>query len=76
MNSLMGGNIMMQAFGAMMRGESPRAFLSNLAKSNPAMQGLDFNNIEKTAQNICNERGIDINEAKAQVTEFANSHIK
>ena len=57
MNSIMGmsgqtGNIMMQAFGAMMRGESPRQFLQGLAQSNPALQGLDFNNLQQTAQSI------------------------
>ena len=57
MNSLMGGNIMMQALGAMMRGESPQMFLQNLAKNNPALQGMDFSNLENTAQKLCNEKG-------------------
>ncbi len=76
MNSTMGNGIMMQAFGAMMRGESPRTFLSNLAKNNPAMQGLDFNDLEKTAQEVCNQKGVNMEDAKSKVVEFANSHIK
>ena len=76
MNSLMGGNIMMQALGAMMRGESPQMFLQNLAKNNPALQGMDFSNLENTAQKLCNEKGVDMEQAKAQVMEFANSNIK
>lgn len=77
MNSIMNllgngsGNIMMQAFGAMMRGESPQAFLSNLAKTNPALQGMDFNNLQQTAQKVCQDNGVDmnakINEIKAQL---------
>jgi hypothetical protein len=33
-------NMMMQAFGAMMRGESPGDFLKNLANTNPQSQYL------------------------------------
>ena len=76
MNSLMNGNLLLQAMGAMMRGESPQTFLQNLAKNNPALQGLDFSNLEKTAKDVCDAKGVDINEAKAQVVEFANSNIK
>lgn len=50
MNSLLGGgagNIFMQAFGAMIRGENPRQFMQNLAQTNPALKGMDFNNMEK-----------------------------
>ena len=32
-------NIMMQAVGAMLRGESPQSFLQNLAKTTPELQG-------------------------------------
>ena len=46
-------NIMMQALGAMMRGESPRDFLKNLSGNNPQLQGLDLNNLEGTAKALC-----------------------
>ena len=63
-NSLMsffsGNNsIMMQAIGAMMRGESPQDFMKTLANTNPALRGLDLNDINGTAQRLCRERGID-----------------
>ena len=76
MNSIMNllggnGNIMMQAFGAMMRGESPQSFLNNLAKTNPALRGMDFSNLQQTAQKVCQDNNIDmnekINEIKAQL---------
>lgn len=54
-----GNNIMMQAAGAFLRGESPKDFLMNLAKTNPALQGLDLNDINGTAHRLCQERGID-----------------
>ena len=74
MNSIMGmlgnSNIMMQAFGAMMRGETPQQFLQGLAQTNPALKGMDLNNLQQTAQQLCNEKGIDMNakieEVKAQ----------
>lgn len=58
--ALMGqNNIMMQAIGAAMRGESPQAFLQNLAKTNPQLQGLDLNNLEQTAHDLARQKGVD-----------------
>lgn len=62
MNSLMGGNVWMQALGAMFRGEHPKTFLSNLAKNNPKLQGMNFDNLEQTAKNVCNDNGVDMNQ--------------
>ena len=72
--SILGGlggnnNIMMQALGAMMRGESPQMFLQNLARSNPALQGLDLTNINATAQKVCQEHGVDANKLTAEITQ-------
>lgn len=65
MNSILGmlgnNNVMMQAFGAMMRGESPKQFLSNLAQSNPQLKNLNLDNLEQTAQEVCNSNGVDMN---------------
>lgn len=69
-----GTNIMLQAFGAMMRGESPQAFLSNLAKSNPQLQGLNFDDLEGTAKTLCDQRNVDMNKLKSEIEEFANSN--
>ena len=66
-------NIMMKAFGAMMRGESPTDFLKNLAKTEPMLQGLDLNNLESTAKDLCKKRNVDMNALKSQIEEFANS---
>lgn len=70
MLGMLGNNkILMQAFGAMMRGESPRQFMSNLARTTPELQGLDLNNLEQAADQVCNERGVDkcskVNEIKS-----------
>ena len=57
-----------------MRGESPQMFLPNIAKNNPALQGLDLSNLQNTAKNLCDQKGIDMEQAKQQVLEFATSH--
>ena len=68
------GNMMLQAFGAMMRGENPRDFLKNLANNNPQLKGLNLDNLESTAKDLCNQRNIDMNTLKSQIEEFANSN--
>lgn len=73
--NLMGNNSMMlSALGAMMRGESPSAFLKNLANSNPQLQGLDLDNLESTATALCQKNNIDMNQLANKITEFANSN--
>lgn len=62
-------NIMMQAFGAMMRGESPRDFMRNLANTNPALRGLDLTDINATAQKVCREHGVDAEKLTAEITQ-------
>ena len=60
-------NIMMQAVGAAIRGESPEAFLQNLAKTNPQLRGLDLNNLEQTATSLAKQKGADINQLTEDV---------
>lgn len=63
-------NIMMQAIGAMMRGESPQTFMQNLAKNHPQLQGLDLNNLNKTAEDLYAQNGQDINAVKGKINQF------
>ena len=63
-------NIMMQAIGAMMRGESPQAFMQNIAKNNPQLQGLDLNNLNQTAEQLYQQNGQDINAVKSKINQF------
>jgi hypothetical protein len=60
---------MMQAVGAMLRGESPQSFLQNLAKTMPELQGLDLTNLDKTAEKLYQEKGQDINAAKSTIMD-------
>lgn len=77
MNPLMmlgNNNMMMQALGAMMRGESPQAFLKNLANTNPQLQGLNLDDLEGTAKALCDKNNVNMNELAAKIQEFANSN--
>ena len=64
--------MMRQAMGAMMRGESPQAFLKNLASSNPQLQGLNLDDLEGTAQALCQKNNVDMNQLAEQIKGFAN----
>jgi hypothetical protein len=82
MNSIMNllgggnGNIMMQAFGAMMRGENPRQFLSNLAQNNPQLKGLDLNNLEQTAKQVCDSNGVDMSSKMKELNSYISNFAK
>lgn len=67
-------NIMMQALGAMMRGESPRDFLKNLSGNNPQLQGLDLNNLEGTAKALCEKNNVNMEQLADQIKDFAKSN--
>ena len=62
-----GKAILLQAFGAMMRGESAEDFMKKLVKSQPQLQGLDLNDLEGTAHKLSAERGLDENQIAKQI---------
>ena len=68
-------SVMMQAVGAMLRGESPQQFMQNLARTNPQLQGLDLNNLDKTAEELCKKNGEDYNSAKSSLRDNINRFI-
>lgn len=72
--SMLGNNkYVMQAIGAMMRGENPQAFMKNLANTNPQLQGLDLDNLEETAKSLCEKNNVNMEELAEQIKGFANS---
>lgn len=64
----MNSNVMARAIVAMMSGQSPKQFLSTL----PQLQGIDLNNIQQSAQNLCNQKNINYEQAKAAMTNQIN----
>ena len=65
----------MQAFGAMIRGESPQQFMQNLAKTNPQLQGLDLSNLNQTAERLYKENVEDYTAAQSSMRERVNQFI-
>lgn len=59
-------SVMLQAFSAMASGQSPQAFLTNLAKSNPQLQGIDFSNLEQVGIQLCKDKNVNVDEALTQ----------
>ena len=66
--------MMMQAMGAMMRGENPRTFLKNLANTNPQLQGLNLDDLEGTAKSLCEKNNVNMEQLADQIKGFANSY--
>lgn len=57
-------NIMLSAMQAMMSGKSPQEFL----KSIPELSGMDLSNIQGTAEKLCKEKGVNIEDAKKMIS--------
>lgn len=72
--NLMGNPMLRQAMGAMMRGESPQAFLKNLASTNPQLQGMNFDDLEGTARALCQKNNVNMEQLADQIRGFANSN--
>lgn len=75
--SLLGGsgNIMLKAFGAAMRGESPEAFMKNLAATEPRLKGLDLDNLETTANKLAADKNVSISDLTAKVKSEISSYM-
>lgn len=63
------GGIFMQAVGAFMRGESPRDFMRQLANSNPALRGINVDDLNNEAERICREHGVDSQKLTAEIKQ-------
>ena len=63
--------ILMQAVGAYMRGETPQDFMRNLARTNPAFKGVDPNDLEGAANRLAQQNGTTVD----KVAEMARQKI-
>ena len=68
-----GGNLLMQAAGAFMRGEAPSDFMRKLAQSRPELGGIDLSDINGEAMRICREKGVDPNQLTEQIKGFLSN---
>lgn len=67
LNSNNQNNMMLRAISAMMSGQSPRQFLQSI----PQLQGLDLNNLQQTAKEVCDKQGVDM----AKLTDDIKSQL-
>lgn len=66
-------NILMQAFGAALRNESPQEFLQNLACTHPQLKQYDFSNIQQAAQQVCQQNGVNAQDVINKLDDITSS---
>lgn len=66
-------NILMQAIGAALRHEDPREFMSKLAQTHPELKQYDLSNLQQTAQQVCQQKGVDMQSAINQIDNITSS---
>lgn len=66
-------NILMQAFGAALRNESPQEFLQNLARTHPQLKQYDFSNIQQAAQQVCQQNGVNAQDVINKLDDITSS---
>lgn len=76
MNSAQMPSILMQAFGAAMRGETPQSFMANLANQHPQLKQYDLNNLQSTAQQLCSQNGVNIDDAVNKINSIGNTLMR
>jgi len=70
-----GTSILMQAVGAALRGESPQDFISNLANTHPQLKKVDLNDLMGSAQQLAQQKGVNIDDVTKQIDQFVNPMI-
>lgn len=66
-------NLFMQAIAAASRGETPEDFLKSVAQHDSRFQGLDLDNLERTANQLCQKKGVSMQDAMNQVQSEISS---
>jgi len=61
--------VLMQAVGAYMRGETPQDFMKKLARTRPELNGLDLDDLEGTANKLAQQNGTTVDEVAKTVKQ-------
>ena len=72
LNNMGSPNILMQAMGAALRGESPQQFMQNLAQTHPQLKQYDLSNLPQAAEQICQQNGVDMQQAINQIDNMTS----
>ena len=62
-----GAAILLQAVGAAMRGESAQDFMSRLANERPELRQVNLNDLQGSAQKLCQQQGIDASQLASKI---------
>lgn len=87
MNSLLNGligslgrtstpSVLLQALGAAMRGENPSDFMKNLANTYPQLRPYNLDNLQSTAQQICQQKGVNTDAVINQLNTVFDPYVK
>lgn len=68
-------SVLLQAFGAYMRGEDASTFMKNLANTHPQLKALNLDDLPAAAQNVCAQNGVDPNTAAQQINQALGSKM-
>jgi hypothetical protein len=73
-----GGNssILFQALGAAMRGESPQQFMKKLANSDPRLKKMNLDDLMGSAQQLAQERGVNLDDVAKQIDTAFEPRMK
>lgn len=75
-NQQAGTTILMQAIGAALRGESPQKFMKNLANTHPQLKRMNLDDLYGTAQQLCQERGMNADDLAKNIDNVIDPMIK
>jgi len=68
-------NILLQAVGCAMRGESPQKFMKNLANSHPQLKKMNLDDLMGTAEQLAQEKGYNIEDVKSDLDQRIGQYI-
>ncbi|MBO7667774.1 MAG: hypothetical protein J6T26_04860 [Firmicutes bacterium] len=67
-------SLIVKAVKAAKSGQTPEAFLKDVAKTRPELQGLDLDDLEATANQLAKKKGKDINALKSQAADLVQKY--
>ena len=71
-----GNAILLQAVGAALRGESPQKFMKNLANTHPQLKRMNLDDLYGSAQQLCQEKGLNADEVAKNIDGVVGPMIK
>ena len=66
-SSSAGTNLLLQAVGAALRGESPQAFMKRLANQHPQLKRMNLDDLQGTARDLCQQNGVNADDVARSI---------